>query len=131
MSEREVSELIVLLINQVALVLQLLLMTQYLISLNEIHLLLSLVLFDQLLIHKHLLPKVVKELLVLSLFFTILKIFLFFLTVDLGDNVLEELLIISLSRVKFNSLGEPLTSATFDEGREERVRKTLLLEFFL
>jgi|LauGreDrversion4_2_1035121.scaffolds.fasta_scaffold419366_2 hypothetical protein len=95
MSEREVGELVILLINLITLVLQGLLVSQCFVSLNKIHLFLSLILFNKLLIHQHFLSKIVKESLILNLFFLILTIFLFFFTIYLSYYMLQELFVVS------------------------------------
>ena len=47
--------------------------------------------------------------------------------IDLTDYRCKELLLVGLARVKLDTLGESLASASLNEGREERVRGVVIL----
>ena len=116
MSEREICELICLLLNRIAEILNFLLVFQSLISLDEIELLLALVFMLLLLVEHDLLAEVLEELRILLALFILLGLLFLTILIDLADYRGKKLLLIGLRGIKLDSLCESLPSSSLNEG---------------
>ena len=91
-------------------------MLESLIGLQEVKLFLALVFLELLLVKHDLLAEIRKEFRILLALLHLLRLFLFAVLVDLTDNGGEQLFLVGLARIKFDSLSEALACASLNEG---------------
>ncbi len=104
-------------------------MLQCFISLNKVNLFLAFVVLNLLLIHKDLVPEVCEKLLVLVSLDLLESVSVNLPTVDLVNDMREELFVVCLAWVKLDPLTQSLTSSSLNKGRQEWVRHFLPLLF--